>query len=381
MNVVKLIAVGDISLQMRNNKDPFDKVKEIFKNKDILFGNLETVLSNQGKIAEKAVLLHSPPEKVGYLKNAGFDILNIANNHIMDYGVEGLLETLDHLKKLNIKWFGAGLNINEALTPLLISMNDLGIGVLGFIFAITHGDLVAGIGGLMAGLGAVLSILIYQYGYMIVPLLTKFSRIVVVTPDRDYEIPPSQDIIIKRSGDIYYGTKFLGVEIFESPSEKSPEENITYMLSFERAISSVKHVTKFSMMVYVLDISKKKRDIETKKYEAQLKLAKEREKIEPDVLMIDKLEHEIAMWEKELDKIAKGEKPMTAMAYIMTTAIGISKEAAMAAAEAQANEIRASVSNALNARVEILKADDMLRCFEWEYMLPASYAEWQEQVD
>ena len=127
--------------------------------------------------------------------------------------------------------------------------------------------------------------------------------------------------------------------------------------------------------------SKKRRDIETKKYEAQLKLAKEREKPEPDVLMIDKLEHEIAMWEKELDKISKGEKPMNAIMYIMTTAVGVSKEAAMAAAESQANEIRASVSNALNAKVEILKGEDMLRCYEWEYMIPPSYAEWQEQID
>ncbi|MCD6227789.1 hypothetical protein J7J90_04840 [Candidatus Micrarchaeota archaeon] len=258
---------------------------------------------------------------------------------------------------------------------------SVGIGILGFLFAVIQGGVIAGIGGMMAGLGAVLSFLLYHYGYIIIPFLTKFSRIVVVTPERDYEIPPSQDVIIKKSGDVYYATKFLGVEIYESPSEKSPEENITYMLSFERAISSVKYVTKFSMMVYVLDVSKKKRDIETKKYEAQLKLAKEREKSEPDVLKIDKLEHEIVMWEKELDKIAKGEKPMNVIAYVMTTAVGISKESAMAAANAQANEIRATVSNALNAKVDVLKAEDMLRCSEWEYVLPASYAEWQEQVD
>jgi len=257
----------------------------------------------------------------------------------------------------------------------------VGIGVLGFIFSVTHGDIIAGIGGGMALLGAVLSMLIYHYGYMIVPMLTKFSKIVVVTPERDFEIPPKQDVLIKRSGDSYYATKFLGVRIFESPSEKSPEENITYMLSFERAISSVKYVTKFSIMLYVLDISKKKRDVETKKYEAQLKLAKEREKSEPDVLKIDKLEHEIAMRERELDKISKGERPMAVVPYIMTTAVGVSRESAMAAVEGQANEIRASVGNALNARIEILKADDMLRCFQWEHMLPASYAEWQEQVD
>ncbi|MCC7570048.1 hypothetical protein KO465_01735 [Candidatus Micrarchaeota archaeon] len=259
----------------------------------------------------------------------------------------------------------------------------VGIGGFGVIVGLVGGgQILSFIGLLAAGLGAVLSLLIYQYGYLIVPIFTKFSRIVVVTPDKEYEIPPSQDVIIKKTGDSYYATKFLGVQIFESAAEKSTEENVTYMLAFERAISSVKHVTKFSMMVYVLDITEKKRDIETRKYEAQLKLAKQREKGQDmDVLLIDKYEHEISMWEKELEKISRGEKPMAVVAYIMTTAIGVSKEAAMAAANGQANEIRASVSNALNAKIEIMKADDMLRCFQWEYLLPVSYAEWKQQVD
>ena len=49
------MTVGDISLKTRNYKLPFKKVKEIFKDKDILFCNLETVLSNQGRETEKAV--------------------------------------------------------------------------------------------------------------------------------------------------------------------------------------------------------------------------------------------------------------------------------------------------------------------------------------
>jgi len=87
--MLKLLVVGDIFLQTKNSKRPFENVKEVLQSNDILFGNLETVLSNRGVKAEKAALLYSPPEKVDYLKDAGFDILNIANNHIMDLGEEG----------------------------------------------------------------------------------------------------------------------------------------------------------------------------------------------------------------------------------------------------------------------------------------------------
>jgi len=56
MNTVKLMAAGDIFLKTRNNKLPFEKVKKLFKNKDILFGNLETVLSKQIKVRVKYFL-------------------------------------------------------------------------------------------------------------------------------------------------------------------------------------------------------------------------------------------------------------------------------------------------------------------------------------
>ena len=107
MSVAKLIAVGDISLQTRSNKHPFKNVKEIFKSKDILFGNLETVLSNRGEEIEKAVSLHTSPDKIKYLKDARFDVLNIANNHILDLGVEGFNNTLDVLYKNNLTFIGA----------------------------------------------------------------------------------------------------------------------------------------------------------------------------------------------------------------------------------------------------------------------------------
>lgn len=131
MNVVKLIAVGDICLQTRNNKHPFDSVKEIFKNKDILLGNLETVLSNQGEKAEKAVLLYSLPEKTSYLRDAGFDILNIANNHITDLGVEGFHNTLEILRRERLAFIGASNKPKESY--IILEKQGIRMGFLGYM--------------------------------------------------------------------------------------------------------------------------------------------------------------------------------------------------------------------------------------------------------
>ena len=108
MSSLKLIAVGDIFLETKENTSPFGRVKEVFHNKDILFGNLETVLSNRGKKAEKSVLLYASPQNVEYLKESGFDILNIANNHILDLGLKGFNETLEVLHQNDLAFIGAG---------------------------------------------------------------------------------------------------------------------------------------------------------------------------------------------------------------------------------------------------------------------------------
>ena len=130
MKGVKLIAVGDIFLRTRNNKYPFENVKEIFKSKDMLFGNLETVLSNKGKCAEKAVLLYSSIKNVKHLKSAGFDILNIANNHIFDLGAEGFNNTLDILYKNDLTFIGA--NNKSRKNYVIVEKKGVKFGFLGY---------------------------------------------------------------------------------------------------------------------------------------------------------------------------------------------------------------------------------------------------------
>src|SRR3989338_9382434 len=105
------------------------------------------------------------------------------------------------------------------------------------------------------------------------------------------------------------------------------------------------------------DVSDYRNRIETKHAEAQLRLARERDKPDPDVLRLDRYEKEVAMWENQINKLTRGIKPMGVASYVMTTAVGVSKEAAIAAANGQANEIRATVANALNVQVDALSGE------------------------
>lgn len=256
---------------------------------------------------------------------------------------------------------------------------SVGMGVVGILAAFIGGSPGAIIGGPLAGLGALMAVLVIKYGYIVIPMITQRANVVVMT-DTGYEIPPSQDVILKKANGIYYASAFLGIKVFESSTEKSAEQNITYNQYFERAISNLKHVTKVCYLLYVEDITQKRKMIETKRAEAQLRLARERDKSQPDVLRIDKYEREVGLWDLQLTKLIKGVKPMGVIAYAMTSAAGISKDGAIAAVKAQGNELRTVMANALNVEVDWLTGDEMLKCFEWEKIIPVTVQELEESV-
>ena len=117
-----IIAVGDImmgtnypdrsSLPPNDGKNMLDGVKTELLDADVTFGNLEGTLLNSGgtpKDCGESEYCHSfrmPEHYAGHLKEAGFDILSIANNHSGDMGEKGRTTTMKTLDKYSIKYSG-----------------------------------------------------------------------------------------------------------------------------------------------------------------------------------------------------------------------------------------------------------------------------------
>lgn len=127
MNSPKIATVGDIALVGRYNKeggpDHLKQVKAIFRQHDLVIGNLESALTDKGQPVPGKCTLRGRPEWAIRLREAGVHVLSLANNHLMDYGPEGLLDTIDNLKHVGIKWLGAGNNIREARAPLYTNVS------------------------------------------------------------------------------------------------------------------------------------------------------------------------------------------------------------------------------------------------------------------
>jgi poly-gamma-glutamate synthesis protein (capsule biosynthesis protein) len=113
---------------------PFLKIKDTLKDGDIVCGNLEGPLTEGGipSLKDPRYIFKFPPSIAQNLKDAGFNMLNLANNHTMDHGAKGLRDTMDTLNKCDIEWFGAGDNAEKARSPVFINIKGTVIGFIGY---------------------------------------------------------------------------------------------------------------------------------------------------------------------------------------------------------------------------------------------------------
>lgn len=111
---------------------PWGNVLPLMKKTDLNIINLETTLTYSQKAEIKVFNFKTSPDKSKSLVNANIGIANLANNHILDFSTEGLLETIATLDKAGIKHVGAGVNSVAASSPTVITKNGIRVGVLGF---------------------------------------------------------------------------------------------------------------------------------------------------------------------------------------------------------------------------------------------------------
>ena len=133
-NFDRIIFVGDVFLS-RLGKPAYDRegginnlldkhYKEIIKNSDLLVGNMEGAITDNEYDGEsnKQYLFSMPKRYTKALKEIGFDIMSLANNHTLDFGTLGLMDTINSLKNYNIDYIGAGY-VEDAMKPIIKEIN------------------------------------------------------------------------------------------------------------------------------------------------------------------------------------------------------------------------------------------------------------------
>lgn len=104
----------------------------ILQKNDLNLINLEAALTKSDKIVPKVFNFKADPEKVRVLSEGPIHAVNLANNHLLDFSEEGLLETLQMLDGAKIAHAGAGRNAAEAAAPAILDCQGIKVGILGY---------------------------------------------------------------------------------------------------------------------------------------------------------------------------------------------------------------------------------------------------------
>jgi len=96
------------------------EIAELTRAADLFVLNLECCISERGAPVPKTFNFRAPPRAVETLVHLGVGCVTLANNHALDYGEDALLDTFEHLRAAGIPWAGAGLNEEEARTPVRV---------------------------------------------------------------------------------------------------------------------------------------------------------------------------------------------------------------------------------------------------------------------
>jgi poly-gamma-glutamate synthesis protein (capsule biosynthesis protein) len=110
------------------------RLREVLAGADALVLNLECCISERGEpwpAPGKRYFFRAPPAAVDLLTSIGTRCVTLANNHALDFGVEALEDTLDHLLSAGITVVGAGRDVPSARAAAVLDVGGTEVAVLG----------------------------------------------------------------------------------------------------------------------------------------------------------------------------------------------------------------------------------------------------------
>jgi 2',3'-cyclic-nucleotide 2'-phosphodiesterase (5'-nucleotidase family) len=134
---ITLAFAGDVHFTGRTLKllaDPataFGPISAVFRSADFSAVNLETAVTNGGTPQPKTYHFRAPATAFTALRDAGIDMVTMANNHVLDYGQAGLANTLAAVKAARFPYVGIGVNAAAAWAPYVVTIKGVKIAIIG----------------------------------------------------------------------------------------------------------------------------------------------------------------------------------------------------------------------------------------------------------
>lgn len=139
---VTLAFAGDVTLAAHFADEVGDSLSYPFAglgwfgDADVTMVNLENAMTTGGTRQPKEFTFRGVAKYAKMLRSAGVDLVTIANNHIYDFGDDGLMDTIELLDSVGIRHVGAGSNMDSARAPVILTVKGIRIGFLGYLDSI-----------------------------------------------------------------------------------------------------------------------------------------------------------------------------------------------------------------------------------------------------
>lgn len=151
ISTIKLLAVGDIMFHSPQYRAAYNKeidsydfnstfkhIKKYVDDADISLANFETVTAGKEIGYKSYPRFNTPKESLLAIKEAGFDILSTANNHSLDHGRKGVIDTIDNINEYGMKNIGT---YKEPNVPILVEeIQGINIGFLSYTYGLNGLD-------------------------------------------------------------------------------------------------------------------------------------------------------------------------------------------------------------------------------------------------
>lgn len=139
---IKILFGGDVTLTWGYHelvpdpygdlKWPFRRLQDLFSAMDVVMVNCENAITKRGKAVVKQFNFRMDPALTAVFSEGGVDIVTIANNHVFDFGPEGLMDTIDALDRAGVLYVGAGMDLDEARKPVVMEIKGKKVAFLAY---------------------------------------------------------------------------------------------------------------------------------------------------------------------------------------------------------------------------------------------------------
>ena len=134
---ITLAFAGDVNFAGRtarllsNPASAFGPIAAVLRTADFAAVNLETSVTSRGAPQPKTYHFRTTPTAFTALRDAGVDLVTLANNHVLDYGPVGLADTLAAARAARFPYVGIGMNAAAAWAPYVTAIKGMRIAVVG----------------------------------------------------------------------------------------------------------------------------------------------------------------------------------------------------------------------------------------------------------